>query len=102
MVLNRSLDGIFDSKTSALDLNQNYWFQGLNGSSLSFLLQSLVLQKHKNLVVIASDKEKAAYVLNDLDALLPHQKVLFFRKHTNNPIRRKKQPTLIFRSAPRC
>ncbi len=74
----KSLNGIFDSKLSALNLQQNIWFQGLNGSSLSFLLQSLYLQSGKSIVLIASDKEKAAYLLNDLESLLPKEKVVFF------------------------
>lgn len=85
MLLNKSLEGIFDSRLQALNLTQNYWFQGLNGSSLSFLLQSIVLQTHKNLIVIASDKERAAYILNDLDALLPKEKVLFFPETYKQP-----------------
>ncbi|PBQ31845.1 transcription-repair coupling factor [Sphingobacteriaceae bacterium] len=85
MLLNKSLEGIFDSRLQELNLNQNHWFQGLNGSSLSFLLQSIVLQTHKNLIVIASDKERAAYILNDLDALLPKEKVLFFPETYKQP-----------------
>ena len=85
MLLNKSLEGIFDSKLEALNLNQNHWFQGLNGSSLSFLLQSIVINTHKNLLIIASDKEKAAYLLNDLDALLPKEKVLFFPETYKQP-----------------
>jgi transcription-repair coupling factor (superfamily II helicase) len=85
MLLNKSLDGIFDSKLEVLNPRKNYWLEGLNGSSLSFLLQTLVLQKKKTLLVIASDKEKAAYILNDMDALLPKEKVLFFPESYKQP-----------------
>src|SRR6478735_6342285 len=78
MALNKSLNGIFDSKLTAINLDKNYWFQGLNGSSLSFLLQSLYLNSGKSIILVASDKEKAAYLLNDLESLLPKEKVIFF------------------------
>src|SRR4051812_29991289 len=90
MALNKSLEGIFDSQLSELNFNQNYWFQGLNGSSLSFLIQSIVLQRDLNILVIASDKEKAAYFLNDLDALLPKQKILFFPESYRQPYQEEK------------
>lgn len=85
MPLNRSLDGIFDPKTEALNFDRNYWLQGLNGSSLSFLLQSIVSRTQKSLLVIASDKERAAYIQNDLEALLPGEKVLFFPESYKQP-----------------
>ncbi len=90
MLLNRSLDGIFDSRLHVLDLNQNHWFQGLNGSSLSFVLQSIYQGRQKNMVLIATDKEKAAYLLNDLDALLLNQKVLFFPETYKQPYHEEK------------
>jgi transcription-repair coupling factor (superfamily II helicase) len=85
MILNKQLEGIFDSKLSTLNLQKNQWFQGLNGSSLSFLIQSIFLNIHKNCLVIASDKEKAAYLLNDLDALLAESRVLFFPESYKQP-----------------
>jgi transcription-repair coupling factor (superfamily II helicase) len=77
MVLNSSLEGIFDQKLNVLSFSQNHWFRGLNGSALSFVIQSVFNRSKKNLLVIASDKEKAAYLYNDIEALVK-EKVLFF------------------------
>lgn len=85
MLLNKSLNGIFDARLQTLNLQKNQWFQGLNGSSLSFLLQNLFLQQRKNLLIIAADKERAAYILNDMDALLPKEKILFFPESYRQP-----------------
>lgn len=85
MALHSALAGIFDSKVSQLNLDKNLWFRSLSGSSMPFLIQSIVSQYEKNGLVIASDKEKAAYILNDLDALLPERKVLFFPESYRQP-----------------
>jgi transcription-repair coupling factor (superfamily II helicase) len=85
MILNKKLEGIFNSKLQAINLNQNCWLQGLNGSALSFFIQSLYLTHKKNCVIIATDKEKAAYLLNDLETLLPQEKILFFPESYRQP-----------------
>ena len=85
MILNKKLEGIFNSKLQTINLNQNYWLQGLNGSALSFFIQSLYLTHKKNCVIIATDKEKAAYLLNDLETLLPQEKILFFPESYRQP-----------------
>ena len=85
MSLSKKPGGLFHEKINALNPSQNAWLRGLNGSSLSFLIQSLVLQHHKNCLVIASDKEKAAYLLNDLDALFEDRHVLFFPESYKQP-----------------
>jgi len=85
MLLNKSLEGIFDEKLKTINPGENYWFRGLNGSSLSFLVQSHVFRKQKNLLIIASDKERAAYLLNDMDALVHGEKVLFFPESYKQP-----------------
>lgn len=90
MVPNKSLSGIFDSLTNTIDLSKNYWLSGLNGSSMSFLIQSFFLQHKKNILVIASDKEKAAYWLNDLEALLNEERVLFFPESYKQPYQEEK------------
>ncbi|MES2678509.1 MAG: transcription-repair coupling factor [Bacteroidota bacterium] len=91
MILNtKQLEGIFNSKLPAINSGQNYWFRGLNGSSLAFVIQSLVQGNDKNCVIIASDKEKAAYLLNDLAALLDDKKVLFFPESYKQPYQTEK------------
>ncbi|MBL7933652.1 MAG: transcription-repair coupling factor [Bacteroidia bacterium] len=90
MVLNKSLSGIFDPVTNTIDLSKNYWLSGLNGSSMSFLIQSFFLQHQRSILIIASDKEKAAYWLNDLEALLGGEKVLFFPESYRQPYQEEK------------
>lgn len=85
MSLIKKLDGIFNSSLTQLNLNQNAWLQGLNGSSLSFFIQSLHNHTKKTLVIIASDQEKAAYILNDIEALLKGTRVLFFPETYRQP-----------------
>ena len=90
MILNKRLEGIFNSKFEVVNLNQNQWLQGLNGSALSFFIQSLFLKHKKTTVIVASDKEKAAYLLNDLEALLPNEKILFFPESYRQPYQPEK------------
>ncbi len=85
MLLNSTLEGIFDSYLTKLNLNQNQWIQGLNGSALSFFIQSLFKHHKKNLIIVCADKEKAAYLLNDLEALLSAEKILFFPESYRQP-----------------
>lgn len=85
MLSSTLLKGIFEQKLQHLNLNQNIFLEGLNGSSLSFLCQSIYYNRQKNIVLVASDKEKAAYLLNDMSALLPDEKVLFFPESYRQP-----------------
>lgn len=84
MALNSALAGIFDSKISALNLDKNLWFRGLSGSSMPFLIQNLTNQYQKSALVIAPDKEKAAYIFNDLEAL-GGNKTLYFPETYRQP-----------------
>lgn len=79
------LKGIFDQKLQHLNFHQNIFLEGLNGSSLSFLCQSIYYNRQKNIILVASDKEKAAYLLNDMSALMPDEKVLFFPESYRQP-----------------
>jgi transcription-repair coupling factor (superfamily II helicase) len=84
------LEGIFDSYTSHLNLNRNLRIKGLNGSALSFFTASLYSKHKKNMLFIASDKEKAAYLLNDLETLIPDARVLFFPETYRQPYQEEK------------
>jgi transcription-repair coupling factor (superfamily II helicase) len=77
--------GIFDSKLSSVNLNKNLWFRGLAGSSLSFIINSVFNTSGKNLLVVASDREKAAYLMNDVEAILKTEKTLFFPESYRQP-----------------
>src|SRR6218665_1463292 len=85
MPLHKTQGGIFLSKLAGINPDQNYWLRGLNGSSLSFVIQSLLSQTPKPAIVVASDKERAAYLQNDLAALLEDKKVLFFPESYRQP-----------------
>ncbi len=58
--------------------NQKLHLQHLAGSSLSFLISSSFKKVEKPYVLIFSDKEEAAYYLNDLEQLLGDKNVLFY------------------------
>ena len=57
---------------------QKIHLNGLLGSSLSFVLQSLFKKTEKPFLVILNDKEEAAYYLNDLEQMIGEQDVLFY------------------------
>ena len=51
---------------------------GLIGSSLSFVIQSLFKKTEKPFLLLLNDKEEAAYYLNDLEQMIGDQDVLFY------------------------
>jgi transcription-repair coupling factor (superfamily II helicase) len=55
---------------------ENY-ISGMSGASISFLLSAVAHETKKFQLLIAPDKEKAAYLLNDLEALVGKEEVLF-------------------------
>jgi transcription-repair coupling factor (superfamily II helicase) len=69
---------LLEEKQFYLNPNKNTWFSGLKGSSFAFLLTEIFKKEPKSILVVSSDKEKAAYLLNDLQALLPSEKILFY------------------------
>lgn len=81
----KKLEGIFDFQTNNLNPDQNYVLQGLNGSAFAFFVQSLANCTQKNMVIVASDQERAAYIQNDIESLLKNQKILFFPESYRQP-----------------
>ncbi len=57
---------------------QKIQLNGLIGSSLSFVVQSLFKKAEKPFLVILNDKEEAAYYLNDLEQMIGEEDVLFY------------------------
>jgi transcription-repair coupling factor (superfamily II helicase) len=51
---------------------------GLIGSSISFVIQSLFKKVDLPFLVVLNDKEEAAYYLNDLEQMIGEQDVLFY------------------------
>ncbi len=83
MAQNSALFGIYTSKIQTQQ--KNLWLQGFNGSALSFFIQSLHATTKKSILLISADKEKAAYLLNDLETLLPQTRLLFFPESYRQP-----------------
>ena len=61
-----------------VNLNTNVFFSGLRGSSFAFLVNDIFQNTSFNLVIVCNDKEKAAYLLNDLQTLLPEKHIHYF------------------------
>jgi transcription-repair coupling factor (superfamily II helicase) len=57
---------------------QKIQLNGLLGSSLSFVVQSLFKKTEKPFLLILNDKEEAAYYLNDLEQMIGENDVLFY------------------------
>jgi transcription-repair coupling factor (superfamily II helicase) len=57
---------------------QKIHLNGLVGSSLSFVVQSLFKKTEHPFLIILNDKEEAAYYLNDLEQMIGDQDVLFY------------------------
>lgn len=51
---------------------------GLSGSAYSLVIQQLFNKSERPFLCVFNDKEEAAYYLNDLEALLGEQRVLFY------------------------
>ncbi len=65
-------------KQQQANLNTNVFISGLRGSSFAFVINDLFQNTDKNFVIVCNDREKSAYVLNDLQALLPEKHVHYF------------------------
>ncbi|MGB5982979.1 MAG: transcription-repair coupling factor [Nonlabens sp.] len=51
---------------------------GLNGSALSIVVKSVFDHAEKPFLIIANDKEEAAFYLNDLEKMISEDRVLFY------------------------
>lgn len=81
---------LFNSAINTLNFQKSSYLEGLCGSALSFLIQSLYTNVPQPLILVASDKEKAAYWLNDLQYLLPNTKTCFFPESYRQPYQEEK------------
>ncbi|MDA8685717.1 transcription-repair coupling factor [Robiginitalea sp.] len=59
--------------------------KGLSGSALSFLISECYKVNKSHLLVLMHDKEEAAYLLNDLEAFLGEDRVLFYPDSYRRP-----------------
>ena len=56
----------------------NIALNGLSGSAISFVTSAIFKETNRPFLVVLSDKEEAAYVLNDLEQLINETDVLFY------------------------
>lgn len=86
----KALEALFTEHYKLLNPSKNCSLRGLSGSALSFLLLSLKNNSGKNIILICSDREKAAYQYNDLQNLFPENQVLFFPETYRQPYQPEK------------
>lgn len=67
------------------DLNPYLHLTGLRGSAESFVISAVAKHTNHYHVVIVNDKEEAAYLSNDLEAILGKKHVLFFPSSARLP-----------------
>ncbi len=72
------------------NLQTNIFLSGLRGSSFAFLINDLFQNTSHNLFIVCNDKEKAAYILNDLQALLPEKHIHYFPESYKVPYKEEK------------
>ena len=70
--------GVFDSYLKDFDTLKIRQLSGFNGSALSFFIASYFTKSRNSCILVTSDKETAAYLFNDLEAILPENRILFF------------------------
>lgn len=76
---------LLDQKEYSLNPQKITWFSGLKGSSYAFFLAEIYRSRPRPVVLIASEKERAAYLYNDLEALFPNQHILFYPESHRAP-----------------
>ncbi|MES2565742.1 MAG: transcription-repair coupling factor [Bacteroidota bacterium] len=77
-------------KNKQANLNTNVFLSGLRGSSFAFLVNDLFQNTSANFFIVCNDKEKAAYLLNDLQALLPEKHIHYFPESYKVPYKEEK------------
>ena len=94
MAENTSLESLFLNDPTAQKLykhikeegRKKFWIQGLSGSRDSFLLFSSLRQFKCTHLVIANDKEEAAYLQNDLEQFCKEKELSFFPDSFKRPV----------------
>jgi transcription-repair coupling factor (superfamily II helicase) len=81
---------LLEKKQFFSDRVKNIRFSGLNGSSFAFFLSEIFKKDPATVLVISSDKEKAAYLFNDLQALLDEKSILYYPESHRVPYQPEK------------
>jgi len=71
--------------TSLQNKHARIHLNGMVGSSVTLILQSLFVKSEFPFLVLCDDKEEAAYYLNDLEHLINDQEVLFYPSSYRRP-----------------
>ncbi|WP_374226284.1 hypothetical protein [Flavobacterium davisii] len=71
--------------TDLLNSDHKIHLKGLLGSSLSFIIETLFRKADKTFLLLANEKEEAAYLLNDLEQLVGEKDVLFYPSSYRRP-----------------
>ncbi|GAA4762133.1 MULTISPECIES: transcription-repair coupling factor [Flavobacterium] len=75
----------FEAITNSITGDAKINVKGLVGSSLSFAIESWFKKLDKTFLIIANEKEEAAYILNDLEELINEDNVLFYPSSYRRP-----------------
>ena len=70
---------------SLLKPNQKVLLKGMNGSLVSFVASAIFKKVNLSFLLLFSNREEAAYVLNDLEVLLGEESVLFYPSSYKKP-----------------
>ncbi len=76
--------------------------KGLIGAAEGMVASAVVRKTQHNHIFILTDKEDAAYFLNDIQALLGKDKVLFFPKSYKYPYAEEKQTMPTYCNVQKC
>ncbi len=86
------LFNVYDSSSKVSQISENLiqkgtkvHINGLIGSSISFVINSLFKKTENPYLIILNDKEEAAYYLNDLEQILGYDDVLFYPASYRRP-----------------
>ena len=86
-MLNAFSDSLSQKSIASVFLKKNtsLYLKGLVGSGVSHHLAAAFKTHQKTVVLVCEDREKAAYHLNDLEALINKESVLFFPSSYRKP-----------------
>lgn len=85
MAAGKILDGLLEIKEYNFKPQKNTTFSGLKGSSIAFIIADSFHKYPQKTMVVLTDKEKAAYLFNDLQSLLDEKQVLFYPESQRIP-----------------
>lgn len=85
MAEGKILNDLFQLKDYNFKPQNTITFLGLKGSSIAFLVANEFAKHPKKTLIVSSDREKAAYLLNDIQSLINEQQVLFYPESQRTP-----------------